>query len=394
MRFFKRALPLFLCLILCGCRKVTPAPSAVSAPLPTARTQGKDETVQHDSLSGVWLSYIELDAALKNADPAAAAAYLDGVMRACRKNGVNTVFFHVRAHSDAYYKSAIYAPADSVKALLAAGFDPLAYAIKAAHAQNISLHAWINPYRVGADKSRAVCADIFAVGDKWYYIPSSDTAVRKILDGVREIVDGYAVDGVQYDDYFYPSGMSAEAEDFEKPPAGVSLADYRKAAVNRLIACTCSAVHRRVGCKFGVSPAGNRKRSCDRLFADTARWLSVTGYIDYLCPQLYSGFDNGALPFCTEADDWANLPRTDGVKLYAGLALYKAGLPDGYAGSGRDEWQKGGDIVRRQAEYAAKKGYDGVAVFRFDHLVSPADGIPKTEAENYARYVLTKSAEG
>ena len=74
MRLFKRALPLFLCLLLCGCRTATPAPSAVSAPLPTARTQGKDETVQHDSLSGVWLSYIDLDAPLKNSHPAAAAA--------------------------------------------------------------------------------------------------------------------------------------------------------------------------------------------------------------------------------------------------------------------------------------------------------------------------------
>lgn len=393
MRFLKRVLPLLLCLFLCGCRGGHTGEPPVSEGTPT-RTAAKDETVHHDTLSGVWLSYIELDAAFKNADPAAAAAYLDGVMRACRAHGINTVFFHVRAHSDAYYASSVYAPADSVKTLLSAGFDPLSYAIKAAHAHNISLHAWINPYRIGEDKSRAVCADIFAVGDKWYYIPSSDTAVRKILDGVREIVCNYAVDGVQYDDYFYPSGMPATAQAFETPPAGVSLAAYRKAAVNRLIAGTCSAVHRRVGCVFGVSPAGNRPRTQERLFADTALWLSVTGYIDYLCPQLYSGFDNGALPFCTEADDFAALPRADGVKLYAGLALYKAGLPDGYAGDGRDEWQKGGDILCRQAAYAKEKGYDGVAVFRFDHLVSPADGIPKTEAENLSRYLLTNSPEG
>lgn len=393
MQFLKRVLPLLLCLFLCGCRGGQTGEPTLSEETPTPPS-AKDETVHHDTLSGVWLSYIELDAAFKNADPAAAAAYLDGVMRACKAHGINTVFFHVRAHSDAYYASSVYVPADSAKALLAAGFDPLAYAVKAAHAQNISLHAWINPYRVGEDSARAVCADIFKVGDKWYYIPSSDTAVRKILDGVREIVCNYAVDGVQYDDYFYPSGMPATAQDFETPPAGVSLAAYRKAAVNRLIAFTCSAVHRRVGCVFGVSPAGNRARTEERLFADTALWLSVTGYIDYLCPQLYSGFDNGILPFCTEADDFAALPRADGVKLYAGLALYKAGLPDGYAGDGRDEWQKGGDILCRQAAYVKEKGYDGVAVFRFDHLVSPADGIPKTEAENFSRYLLTNSPEG
>ena len=339
------------------------------------------------------MSFLELDSAFADATAESAAAYLDGVMDACVKSGINTVFFHVRAHSDCYYASKLFPPAASTKELLAAGFDPLAYAVKAAHARGLSLHAWINPYRIGEQSENAVCADVFRVDDCWYYIPSSLSAQRCILDGVREVVQGYAVDGVQYDDYFYPAGTPATAQAFEKPPAGVPLARWRQAAVSALVSATYSAVHSRDGCLFGISPAGNLSRCTDKLFADLPRFAAVTGYVDYLCPQLYSGFENTTLPYEKEADDWAALSRAAGVRLYAGLAVYKTGESDLFAGSGSGEWQNHSDILLRQTQYAAKKGYAGVSLFRLQHWTAPGGDIRTKEIAALTAHFVENSAQ-
>ncbi len=355
--------------LLSGCGKAAPS-AALPPPVNYA-----------DDLKGMWVSYLELDAAFRNADIAAARGYIDGVMDTLKSDGFNTVFFHVRAYGDAYYASDVFPVADSAAHLLAEKFDPLAYAVDAAHKRGLSLHAWINPYRLGADKSRAVCTDVYEWEGVFYYIPTSLTVQRCILDGVRELVNSYAVDGVQYDDYFYPAGLPAEALSFEQFPTGVSVADGRRAAVNTLIASTCAAVHTREGALFGVSPTGNLDRNRDVLYADTARWLEHAGYVDYLCPQTYSGFENAALPFETQLAAFAQLPRAEGVRLFAGLALYKTGEPDMFAGAGADEWQKNSDILARQIKAAKDAGFSGVSLFRYDHWVGDANDIRVKERE-------------
>lgn len=364
----RKIIILCLCVLLCGCRQATPAPT------PPQTTQ----YTKTDALKGIWVSYLELDPALSGATAESAAAYIDGVMDTCAADGFNTVFWHVRARGDAYYASDIFPAADSAKTLLAGGFDPLAYAVQAAHARGIALHAWVNPYRIGVERSRAVCEDIYEWEGSWYYIPTAATAQRYILQGVREIVQRYAVDGVQYDDYFYPSGISQAALPFEAPPDGLSVGEWRRAAVSGLVAATKSAVHQREGCLFGVSPAGGITRNQQVLYADVSRWLKY-GYVDYLCPQLYSGFDNETLPFMTQADEWAALPRADGVRLYAGLALYKTGETDAFAGSGSKEWLEGGDILAHQADYLQGKDYAGIALFRYDHWVGEGNAIRQAE---------------
>lgn len=354
----KKLIAVLLCFfVLSGCgKKTAPDTPVFPAPLNFA-----------EDLKGMWVSYLELDAAFKNADIPKAKAYIDGVMDTLKADGFNTVFFHVRAYGDAYYVSAVFPAADSVSHLLSAGFDPLAYAIEAAHKRGLSLHAWINPYRIGADNTRAVCEDVYEWEGNFYYIPTSLTAQRHILNGVRELVVGYAVDGIQYDDYFYPAGLPTSTLSFEKFPDGVAVAEGRRAAVNTLVASTFAAVHTRAGLLFGVSPTGNISRNRDTLYADTARWLKVIGYVDYLCPQLYSGFLNETLPFDKQADGWAALPRADGVRLFAGLAFYKTGERDTFAGSGDAEWQQNSDVISRQISLAKEKGFLGVSLFRYAH---------------------------
>ena len=321
-------------------------------------------------LRGVWVSYLDLAPLLADADAATAAAALDDMMDTVRNRGLNAVFFHVRSHSDALYPSAVYPAAQAAASLLEAGFDPLAYALTAAHRRGLTLHAWINPYRIGTAPPAGDAPAHFQKGDLWYYTPNDPAARRLVLDGVREILDAYPVDGIHFDDYFYPTDMAPEGEAFEAVPDGVSVTLWRQTQVDALISATYSLCHSR-GRRFGVSPMASIDRNRTEAYAEVTRWLAQPGYVDYLCPQLYTGFEHQTQPFPSLLEQWVALPRREGVRLYIGLALYKVGLADDpYAGSGSGEWAHSRDILARQAQTLASAA-DGWVLFRYQHLTDP-----------------------
>lgn len=320
-------------------------------------------------MRGVWVSFLDLDPLLKGADPATAQKRLDRVMDVCRQNGMNTVFFHVRSHSDARYASTVYPAAAAAADLLTAGFDPLAYAITAAHDRGLELHAWINPYRIGQtpDKDKTLC---FEKEGTWYYAPHQAGARQKVLDGIREILDNYTVDGIHFDDYFYPEGMNPKGEPFENLPKGANVAQWRQTQVDTLISGVYGLC-RAKGVPFGVSPMAAIDRCRDELYANVARWMKQPGYIDYICPQLYTGFFHENMPYERQLERWLALPRREGVELYVGLAMYKAGLKnDTFAGTGAGEWAANDNIIARQVAVARQKKADGFVLFRYDQLVN------------------------
>lgn len=337
--------------LLCGCgaeEPSLPTPAADDAPL-----------------RGVWLSYIELDAMLEGATPQEAAEAIAAAMDTCVRHGINAVFFHVRAHGDAYFPSTLWPAATAAEAVMAAGFDPLACAVEEAHRRGIALHGWINPYRIGT--TRRAEGVTFEKGGTWYYAPSDPAARQSVLDGVREILRRYAVDGIHFDDYFYPAGMAAEGESFEDCPDGVSITQWRQTQVDMLISGVYSLC-RQSGRLFGVSPAADVERNRTTAYADVTRWMTEAGYIDYICPQLYVGFRHESKPFLALLAAWHDLPRREGVRLYIGLALYKVGLThDPYAGAGADEWATDGDVIPRQIEEAEKVA-DGIVLFRYGNI--------------------------
>ena len=349
-------------MLLGGCRRAPTPDNSDSTPAPSSPV---------DELRGVWVSYLDLDAMLNGADAATAAARIDAMMAACRDRQLNAVFFHVRAYSDAYYASAVFPPAASAATLLAGGFDPLTYAVEAAHARGLTIHAWINPYRIGKNKKNAVLGgdDVFCKGDVWTYNPASPSVRGIVLDGVREILEHYAVDGIHFDDYFYPDGMSDGAEPFETVPDGISVADWRRTQVSTLV----SAVHglaRANGRVFGISPMALVHTCRDKAYADVERWLAQAGYVDYLCPQIYFGFEHTSHPFDETLAAWLAMPRHRGAKLYVGLALYKEGATDPYAGDGRNEWCERDDIIPRQIAAVKTSGADGYVLFRYAQLTT------------------------
>ncbi len=353
-------------------------------------------------MRAVWVSYIELDELFqKNKTVEQAKQAIDTMMREIAVRNLNTVFFHVRANSDAYYQSAYFQPASCVKKLINAGFDPLAYAVESAHKQKLQLHAWINPYRIGTQASYSVSgvptfSETAGGVTKYYYVPTSAAAQKLIINGVREVLNNYAVDGVQYDDYFYPPDVlkDTEAATFEQNDynaycdAGgtLSVADWRRAAVNALIASTHS-VAAQAKCVFGVSPALNAQHTYEKLYADPLKWLAQSGYVDYLCPQLYTGFKHKSSPFNTMVDTWLAYERHSSVKLYFGIANYKAGLlEDTWAGTaGINEWATNSDILKRQVLYLRSKKVDGLALYSYSYLFpSQKDGLSATNKVSIA----------
>ena len=349
-----------------------------------------DDPPAEETVRAVWIPYMEVENLLTSTDPAAA---IRSCVRDCAGRGINTLYFHVRANSDAYYPSSVYTPTAST---VSAGIDPLAVALEEAHRLGLSLHAWVNPYRIGVDAARAESEDVFEYNGRWYYIPTADSTHTLVVDGVRELVEGYDIDGVQFDDYFYPVGAveatapaafeQADYAAYTVSGGTLSVGDWRRAAVSRLIGAVYAVCHTRDDCVFGVSPASDIAHVREQMYADVPLWANTAGYVDYLCPQIYFGFQHQTAPFLQELDAWSALPRHDGVALIAGLALYKTGLyEDAYAGSGKDEWAAGGDILARQLRAVEAKGWQGAALY--SHLSFGAEdtrdaAVVKREIDN------------
>lgn len=365
-----------VCLLLfCSCEREAPPPAS---PQPSV----SEQTTAHENavfVKAVWVPFMEVNGLLASGDPALCEQAIDAMLDDCVSRGANTVYFHVRANSDAYYASSVFSPHALAAPLLEQGFDPLGYAVDAAHERGLSLHAWVNPYRIGSDNGFAKTEDIFEYNGKWYYIPTKADNQALIVEGIRELVQTYAIDGVQFDDYFYPKGAVAadtpsafEADEYAAYAQVMTIADWRRAQVSALIADVYAACHARENCVFGVSPGYDIDDNYNGLYADIPTWAKTVGYIDYVCPQLYFGYEHGSAPFDELLKTWSALPRANGVKLYAGLALYKTGLAeDTYAGTGKTEWAAGGDILARQLADVYEAKWDGAALY--SHLSFEAE---------------------
>ncbi len=329
------------------------------------------EGVENTPTRAMWVPYMEVESMLSSGNIATSKAAIDACMQDCADRGTNVVYFHVRANSDAYYKSSLYNYNWRAKPLLNAGFDPLAYAIQSAHAKGMELHAWVNPYRIGSSTTNAKL-DAYFYKDRYYYIPSDDGVQDLVVGGVRELVENYDIDGVQFDDYFYPTDkMNAdgpedfEAADYAATGNGMSIGDWRRNAVNELVAAVYEVCHSREGCVFGISPSYDFESNYDDMYADAAFWAKTPGYVDYLAPQLYIGFDHAYAPFDKAIERWQTLPRQAEIDMIAGLALYKTGLlDDTWAGSkGKVEWANNNDIMSRQIALTKSLDWSGVAFY-------------------------------
>lgn len=246
--------------------------------------------------------------------------YLRRQLDLLKDAGVNAVLFQVRPSADAFYDSKL----EPWSRFLTSGgnppspyWDPLQFMIDETHARGMELHAWLNPYRVTTSKNEKLPKNhlynkeperfVTYEGDgKIYFDPALPQNRKFIVDVISDILDRYDVDGIHFDDYFYP--YPANGKDFpddasyKKYGKGMKRGDWRRKNVDMLIEDVHEAVRssKRPWVRFGISPFGiwrnkasdprgsktNGLQNYDDLYADVLLWAEK-GWIDYLLPQLY-----------------------------------------------------------------------------------------------------------
>lgn len=306
----------------------------------TADTPESDEEMR-----GVWVSYMELS--MENESSKTQKAFEDKfteIAQKCRESGFNTLIVQVRPFCDALYKSGYFPWSHILTGTQGENpqYDALQVMCNICKENNLKIHAWINPYRVSSNETPKKLSEnnpyiknseIGIKTDNGIFLdPSNETAQQLICDGVKEIAENYDVDGIQFDDYFYPT----EDESFDKKQHEVyiekygkencmSLDNWRMQNVNTLI-CKVYRTIKSVdlSVEFGISPQGNIGNN-DGLYADVKSWCTCKGFADYICPQIYFSLENPALTFEDCLNSWTSLDFDENVKLYVGLGGYKAG---------------------------------------------------------------------
>lgn len=356
-----------------------PAVSPEPSPVPSAPAEEERER-QEEDLVGLWVPYYELAAE----DEENFKENFEATLHEAETAGVNALFVHVRAFCDALYRSDIY-PTSHLLGGVQGGeysFDPLAYMVEAAHSRGMELHAWINPLRVrnttapegfGTDSIYAAlhdsCPYYFIETDSGIYLDPAYSHVRELVArGAGEIAENYHVDGIHFDDYFYPADMGdQDAEAYsaylEMAVVPLSVEQWRMANINTMVSEVYRAVKRadpRIS--FGISPQGNMENN-PTLGADVRAWCSTPGYIDYICPQIYFSFGNEALNFGEALESWSSVEKHEGLEMYVGLALYKVGT-DSDGGT----WSEDSSEIQRQREEVKRAKADGIVYFDSSEL--------------------------
>ena len=270
------------------------------------------------------------------------------ILDTLKDTGINTVMFQVRPKSDALYKSNINPWSDVLTGTQGKdpGYDPLGFVVSEAHKRGIKVHAWLNPYRVttsGTDLTKLSENNTARKNPSWLIEYDVNTADKKALaynpalpqvknhiaNTVQEIVKNYDVDGIHFDDYFYPSTY--------KLPEGESrdgkVANERRNHVNEMILQVRKAIKDiKPSVEFGISPSGVWKnKSSDPIgsdtkgakesyysdYADTVKWIKE-GYIDYVVPQVYWEIDHKIAPYKVVTKWWADIVKGTNVDLYIG----------------------------------------------------------------------------
>lgn len=405
---------LMAAVLCCGCGSAE-IPNTSSAPQ-------KPDTADPaaEKLIGVWVAYYELPFLGKS--EAEFQMYVSDMFSSIARLGANAVFCHVRSYCDAIYPSDILPWSNAEDRATPQGtdpgYDPLKILIEEAENHKLQFHAWINPYRVatsvGTDRpvyqvlaedhpvrrwmtdgdtsndNRALVYTTKSGGTVYNNIslnPAEPAVTKLIVDGVREILDRYDVDGIHFDDYFYPTDSadfdSASYTAYTQNGGHLSLGDWRRANVNAMINAVYAAC-KGYGKIFGISPAANisddnSDRNYTHLFADVRLWAKTAGYADYIMPQLYFGYDYplDEYKYSNLLAQWAAIEKHPRLKLYIGLAAYKIGAED----AGSDEWQTDTDIIANEAADAFAVA-DGIVLFSYGSTVSE-DNLNQQQIRNF-----------
>ena len=345
-------------------------------------TQLHLEQISAQKTVAAWIPYFTAAELARQDSEADCRKAVSDYLQKARSFGVSDVFVHMCAFGEAFWPSAYYPPAEEAN-----GFDLMQIFSDACAVQGVRLHAWINPLRLQSPARAALwtgderlaawfrspqtrAANLSLHDGRYYLNPACPAVPRFLADAVSELVGRYHPAGVHIDDYFYPTqdpGFDAAA--YAGSPPG-NLTAYRVDKISQIVRSMCSAVHDSdENALFSISPQGRLAANRSTLYADVARWLAEPGFCDLMLPQLYFGYQHAYCPCAEAAADWLKLPRDTSVRLIPGLAVYKIGQEDLYAGSGQDEWKNDPAVLQRQAvRLLNDPAADGIALYHLDAL--------------------------
>lgn len=342
-----------------------------------------EQAEDNEEMRGLWVSYITLDMTGTDRSFESFKNKFNKITEEALKYKCNTLIVQARPFCDALYNSDIYPASHILSGTQGkyAGFDALEYMCEQAHNEGLKIHVWINPYRVSTvDTPEILSKDnpyvknesLGITLESGIYLNPAKKATRKIVtQGVIELVKNYDIDGIQFDDYFYPTDIgNADAEEYNTyikslndRTNALSLENWRKENINILIAEVYTAIKNiDNNILFGISPQGNISNN-RKLYADIESWCEISGYIDYICPQMYFSTENPSLKFEECLKEWKNISYHLSLKVYIGLGAYKAGTD---ADSGT--WLKESNILAAELNLLRSYGFDGYMIYDYSAL--------------------------
>lgn len=330
-------------------------------------------------------------------------------------NHINTIVVQIRPTADSFYPSQL-----EPWSLYLTGYqgirpnpyyDPLEFLIKEAHHRCIEVHGWVNPYRVTNDPAhiRKLSSshlyykkrDLFVeYGGKYYFDPGMDETREFLNKVVEDIVMRYDIDGLHFDDYFYPYPVGGrdfpDQSTFIKNPRGFlphQKADWRRNNVDLVISELQNTIKRlKPWVQFGVSPFGVWRnnnvdsrgsatragiQNYDDLYADILKWLRE-GTIDYVVPQLYWEIGKKVADYKVLVDWWSK--NSYEKNLYIGL--YASGLTVNKTSA----WKNGNEVARQLKLNQQYPKVEGAVYFSAKPFLKNPKGLLDTLKTNYYRY--------
>lgn len=324
-------------------------------------------------MRGMWVATVEnIDwPSGTGLEPEAQRAELLALLDLAVERRLNTVFLQVRPTADAMWPSPYEPWSKYLSGEQGAdpGWDPLGFAVTEAHARGLGLHAWFNPYRVANHDDPAQLVPghparrhpdwVVPYGGKLYYNPGLPQVRRFVQDAMFDAVERYDIDGVHWDDYFYPYPVAGEEFDddaaYEEHGGDFDdRGDWRRHNIDQLVRETAGRLRRtKPAVPFGISPfAVWRNRDSDEkgsdttagvetyddLYADTRRWVRER-WIDYVVPQVYWHIGFEPADYATLVPWWSEVAQGSGVDLYIGEAVYKVADP-----AQPEQWHDPGEL--------------------------------------------------
>lgn len=345
------------------------------------------QSTEKSFAKGAWISFMDLDVHQCDNTEEAFKRNYDSYIEKAKKHNLDYIVVHVRSHSDALYPSKIFPWSHIFTGTQGASqnFDPLKYAVDEAHKNGLKFHAWVNPLRISSASAPNQICEANPYNSEPYRSKVIDyktgkianpayPEVRKlIVDGIKEVVENYDVDAIHLDDYFYPEedvySMDFAYQEYvskcidESP---MSAEQWRIYNINLLVKEISEAIKSlKSHVEFGISPPGVLEK-CKKVGADISEWVTK-GYVDYICPQIYWSLDFDVMPFEGTLKRWENIISGNQVKMYVGLAAYKAGSKEADAKT----WSSRNDILATEYDIVKRHSLDGITLFSLKCMDEP-----------------------